>query len=245
MQKLITLLKKTGCLTNLIIKPWQWLLTLYRPWQIKIYLKSHPVRKMQIGTGTGLNAMAGWLNTDLIPRTTKLVFLDASKRFPIDDCTLDYIFSEAMIAAIEYSAAVNMLRECFRTLKPGGRIRIATIDLVFFINLYNKKEKTELQKQFIRHSMKAHVGMPDIHQHEEVFIMNLFFRAWNNKFIYDYEVLRDTVAQVGFINVTRHQRRESNDKNLQGLEAHDINYGKIRFPDELGIGLIVEAQKPE
>jgi predicted SAM-dependent methyltransferase len=245
MQKLITLLKKTGCLTNLIIKPWQWLLTLYRPWQIKVYLKNHPIRKMQIGTGTGLNAMAGWLNTDLIPRTTKLVFLDARKRFPLGDCTLDYIFSESMIYAIEYSAAVNMLRECFRTLKPGGKIRIATVDLAFFINLYINKEKTELQKQFIRYSMKAHVRMPDIHQHEEVFIMNLFFRAWNSKFNYDYEVLRDTVAQVGFINVTRHQRRESNDKNLQGLEAHGINYEAIQSPSELGIGLIVEAQKPE
>lgn len=245
MQKLIALLKKTGCLTNLIIKPWQLLLTLYRPWQIKNYLKTHPIRKIQIGTGTGLNAMAGWLNTDFIPRTTKLVFLDARKRFPLDDCTLDYIFSEGMIAEIEYSAAVNMLRECFRTLKPGGKIRIATVDLAFFTNLYNNKEKTELQKQFIRYSMEVHVRMPDIHQHEEVFIMNLFFRAWNNKFIYDYNVLRNAIVQVGFINVTRRKRRESDDKNLQGLEVHDINYEKIQFPEELGMGLIVEAQKPE
>lgn len=241
MPKLIALLKKTGCLANLIVKLWQMLLTLYRPWQIKSYLKTHPIRKMQIGTGSGLNAMEGWLNTDFIPRTTKLVFLDARKRFPLDDCTLDYIFNEAMIAELEYLEAVNMLRECFRALKPGGKVRIATVDLVFLIDLYKRKEKTESQQKFIRYFMKIYVRMPYVHQHQEVFLINLFFRAWRNKFLYDYDVLRYVMTQVGFINITRHKLRESDDQNLQGLEAHDINYETIRFDEWV---LVVEAQKP-
>jgi predicted SAM-dependent methyltransferase len=199
---------------------------------------------MQIGTGTGLNAMEGWLNTDFIPRTTKLVFLDAKKRFPLEDGTLDYIFSESMFYALEYSEGIKMLRECFRTLKPGGKIRIATVDFAALIGLYKKKDKTEFEKRFIPYSMEIHVKMPDIHQHQEVFIINNYFRAWGSKFIYDYEVLSDVMTQVGFTNITRHQLRKSDDKNLQGLEAHDINYEAFRYDDSTLV-LIVEGQKPK
>jgi hypothetical protein len=46
------------------------------------YLKSHEIKKLQIGCGS--NALAGWLNSDYYPRSKSVFHLDATKSFPID-----------------------------------------------------------------------------------------------------------------------------------------------------------------
>ena len=52
----------------------------------------------------------------------------------------------------------------------------------------------------------------------DIFVINNFFRDWGNKFIYDYKTLRDVLEKCGFINITRYNPGESDDKNLQGIE---------------------------
>ena len=90
------------------------------------YLNGPGLKKPQLGTSN--NVLEGWLNTDIDLYHDPVVYLDATKRFPFDDNTFDYIASEHMIEHVEYEAAQVMLQECFRVLKPGGRVRIATPD---------------------------------------------------------------------------------------------------------------------
>jgi len=88
------------------------------------YLQTHQLKKLQLGTSN--NFLDGWLNTDVLPDHASAAYLDATVRFPFDDTTFDYIMAEHMIEDVEYQAAQFMLRECFRVLKPGGRVRFAT-----------------------------------------------------------------------------------------------------------------------
>jgi predicted SAM-dependent methyltransferase len=246
LEKIITLLKSLGCLSNIVIKLWQFLFTLYRPWQIRTYLKANPIRKMQIGTGTGKNAIRGWLNTDFIPRTTKLVFLDVTKTFPLEDNTFDYIFAEEVLEHLIFSEGTHMLLECFRVLKPNGRIRFTTPDLHFLVSLY-RPEKTELQKKYISHIIKCHLPtIKEIYPRQEIFVINNNFRAWGHKFIYDYDTLNYVMSKIGFIEIKRYSIRESDDENLRGLECHDINYEppSIREIDLSKVRLIIEGKKP-
>ena len=98
-----------------------------RKLQIRKYVKLHQAKRLHLGASN--NALDGWLNTDIFPNHSSIVYLDATKRFPFKDNTFDYILSEHMIEHVEYRAAIAMLRESFRTLKPGGRVRVATPDL--------------------------------------------------------------------------------------------------------------------
>jgi predicted SAM-dependent methyltransferase len=52
-----------------------------------------------------------------------------------EDNTFDYIFSEHMIEHVDHDGAVAMLRECYRVLKPGGTICMATPDLAVIVGL--------------------------------------------------------------------------------------------------------------
>jgi len=109
---------------------------------IEHYLGQQKTRKLHLGCGG--NIIDGWLNSDLFPLSNDVVHIDVTKTYPFDDETFDYVFSEHMIEHISHAQGQHMLKECFRVLKHGGKIRISTPDLSFLILLY-QSDKSELQ----------------------------------------------------------------------------------------------------
>ena len=177
------------------------------------YLKYNQIRKLQIGSG--FHFLPGWLNTDLNPREG-IMTMDATKRFPFGDCTFDYVFTEHCIEHFEYRVGVQIVQECYRVLKPGGRLRISTPDLRFLIELYDDN-KTELQKRYI--AMEIDNFIRYAKSYTDTFVINNFVRAWGHKFIYDYKTLKSLLKNCGFGDVERYKVGDSHDENLQGLEA--------------------------
>ena len=235
-QTLKRILKKTKLISILISLKTSYA-RLIRGGKINRYLSSHKIRKLQIGSGK--NILEGWLNTDINPgRDSSSVFLDAAKRFPFKDGIFDYVFCEHMIEHMEYKEGLRMLRECFRILKPGGKIRISTPDMRFLIEVYSPR-KTELQKKYISWAMDSF--MPEMEIKEDVFVINNFFRAWGHKFIYDFKVLQKMMNSVGFTDVSPEKIGKSDDKNLSGLESHGRNIG---HEFNLLETLVVEGKKP-
>ncbi|MBK7090536.1 MAG: methyltransferase domain-containing protein [bacterium] len=76
--------------------------------------------------GAGAYTHTGWIGSDILPGSKQIVWLDATKAFPIDSQSFDYILCEHMIEHIPWESALNMLTECHRVLRPGGVVRIAT-----------------------------------------------------------------------------------------------------------------------
>lgn len=209
----------------------------YRSKAIKNYLSSHQVRKLQIGAGA--TTLEGWLNTDYIPRHRGVIYLDATKRFPFEDGSFEYIFSEHQIEHLTYKEGLSMLRECYRILKTGGRIRIATPDLETLIGLYSR-DKSDLQQRYIKWFMDIHV--PETCVCGEAFVINTAFLRFGHRFVYDRATLESAMEQVGFIDVTSYPSGESNDELLQGIESRDKAVGNEdmnRFET-----MVLEAKRP-
>ena len=204
---------------------------------IRVYLSSRKINKLHLGAQH--NLLQGWLNSDLYPYRRDVIHLDATKLFPFDHCVFDYVFSEHMIEHITYPEGLNMLKECHRILKPGGKIRIATPDLLFLVKLY-RPDKTPLQRAYIEWSIDAH-NIQSAGSYEDTFVINKFVRDWGHTFIYDERVLRLALEQVGFTNVVRRELHESEDEELKGLENEE------RMPDGfLALEtMVLEATKPE
>src|SRR5215471_18726519 len=102
-----------------------WKLT--RDRRIRRYYKAHRVIKISLGTGD--HTRPGWLNTDYEPLNKEIVFVDVTKRFPFPEQSVDFFHTEHMIEHVPLSSAQFFMNECYRTLKPGGKIRIATPDI--------------------------------------------------------------------------------------------------------------------
>jgi predicted SAM-dependent methyltransferase len=179
---------------------------------IRNYLRTEKVKKLQIGSGE--TSQTGWLDSDLMP-SGKEVFLDATKRFPFEDQTFDYIFSEHMIEHLSFPDGLKMLAECHRVLKQNGKIRIATPDLAFLIEL-QRPEKSALQAEFIKWLIDSWI--PEAQFYADTFVFNYFVRAWGHQFIYDEKVLRSAFERVGFTDIKNCAIRESEEEELRGLE---------------------------
>jgi predicted SAM-dependent methyltransferase len=183
--------------------------------QITAYLKTHDVKKLQLGTSN--NLLEGWLNTDVWRNYKTIVYLDATHRFPFEDATFDYIMAEHMIEHIDYEAAQVMLRECLRVLKPGGRVRFATPDLRVVLGLHSR-EKTNAQTSYLNWAVET--LMPEVKNCQDVFVINNFFRAWGHAFLYDQETLCHLLATSGFQELKFYKPGESDDPMLRNIESH-------------------------
>jgi predicted SAM-dependent methyltransferase len=208
-----------------------------RPRAIRAYLENDGFKGLQIGTGNGLTS--SWLNTDLLPTKRDVVYLDATRRFPVRDDQFDYVFSEHMIEHIDYKSGMLMLSECFRVLKPAGRICIATPNLEVLLGLY-RSETTTLQQRYLDWVIKR--NLPSVTVCKEVFVLNNAFRGWGHTFLYDHATLSDAMRRVGFRDIKLHKPGDSNEQHLRGLEKH----GELIGSEEINqfVTLVIEGKTP-
>lgn len=237
LSRAITGLSETrqGILRDAQVVAW----SLRRTSQIKQYLQTHSVRKLQLGASTHL--LPGWLNTDLCATRPGLVYLDVTRPFPLPDSGFDYVFSEQMIEHISYEQGQFMMRECLRVLKPGGTLRVSTPDLSISLQLYGEPQDGELrayQNWFIRRELPHLAGNPN----GGVFILNMGFRAWGHQFLYDRATLSEALVQSGFGQLKFFSPSESDDPELRGIETHGRENGTTRWDDIEAF--VLEAKKP-
>jgi len=176
------------------------------------YLATHAVRKLQIGAGG--EDLPGWLNSDIVP-TPDEIYLDATKRFPLPDESLNYIFSEHFFEHLTYAQGFDMLRECYRVLRPGGKLRTATPDLQKLIELFQEPKSDEM-KAFIVGKLAWHEWPTSARP--EVMILNMQLRDFTHKFVYDSTTLSARLMEAGFHTVREFKPGESDDPEFADVE---------------------------
>lgn len=202
---------------------------------ISNYLQNHKEKKLQIGAQG--SSMKGWLNVDILPKIADTAYMDATKRFPFEDHTFDYIFAEHMIEHITYDEGQFMLRECFRVMKPNGIIRLATPNLD---NLAKLIENPNIEKHqaYIKYYVEKFYGKdyPII----PALQINKLFYAFHHRFIHNFESLSYILEQAGFKNIIQRAIYQSEHSVLQNLEKHAGMLGEENNQIET---IVIEAVK--
>jgi predicted SAM-dependent methyltransferase len=207
------------------------------------YIRTHEVRKLQVGSGP--NLFAGWLNTDLMPDAhpspqIRVIFLDATRPFPFKDETFHYIFSEHLIEHLSLREGTEMIRECLRVLEPGGRLRLATPDLAAIVGLYSGP-LNRAQRHYVEWVMTR--WLPDVKSGNPCcYVINQMFNSWEHRFIYDAETLTAMLVDAGFVDIIRHAPGASDDPVLRGVESH----GRALNDEDVNLfeTLVLECIKP-
>ena len=188
------------------------------------YLTMTDVPKLHIGCGPFV--MEGWLNVDINCYRPDIRYLDAGKPYPFTDHSFDYIYSEHLFEHLSIEEQTVMLQECYRILKPGGRMRLAMPNLHFLMELYLHPDK-ECNRRYLAwsyHLFGMKQGIPEVaEKYYPIHVINNFFRLWGHQFIHTPESLKSLAQGIGFQDIRPYPIGNSDTPALQGLEKHGQN----------------------
>lgn len=203
---------------------------------IKKYFEDNPIKKIHLGSD--VSKVEGWLCSDLAPRASGSIYLDVSKKFPFKDESVHYIYSEHMIEHLVLEQAAFMLKECYRVLKPGGKIRLATPDFTRIMDLYNNPT-SKINSEYVKWISTSFLNKSTCFESLEV--VNQLFHGWKHQFLYDQLYLSKMLNMYGFTQIKVCDYLNSEDEHFRNLETHHLNVGNldmVKFET-----LIVEAIK--
>jgi SAM-dependent methyltransferase len=192
-----------------------------------------PSGVVKVNVGSGIEVADGWVNLDgslhallsnaprsvlsLVYRHTKtvsqlrteaayikclkqhtFVFHNIEHGLPFDENTVDYLYSSHVLEHLDAATAKALVRDMFRVLKPGGRARICVPDLAKAVGLYLEGARHEALEYFFS---DGRVGSYDQH-----------------RYMYDFELLAETLVDAGFVEVTKCRYREGAVPDLEQLD---------------------------
>jgi predicted SAM-dependent methyltransferase len=117
---------------------------------------------------------------------------------PFSDGTVDFIYSSHALEHLFREDAERLLRDAYRALKPGGRLRVAVPDLEYAASLYQHGEKERALAFFFTPHRAGYLN----HHH----------------FMYDYELLGGHLAAVGFVEIERGGFQEGSFPDVKTLD---------------------------
>jgi predicted SAM-dependent methyltransferase len=156
-------------------------------------------RRLNLGCGTV--RAARWLNADfatprwLVQRREWPDWsFDATRRWPCDDNYFEAIHTEHMLEHFTYDASIDVLRECYRTLRPGGVMRASVPDAAKLVDFYRNEPEVHPQFQDFGNGPAAISVLTQCHGHLSV---------------WDGPTLATVFREVGFVDVGERSCGES------------------------------------
>lgn len=176
----------------------------------RFFFSIYPPRQkgtQYLNLGCGRSFYKNWVNADFFDlsslfdnKTRKLDWM-LDMRYPLKcpDNYWDGVYSEHAIEHLYSQDVVRLMKEIFRTLKPGSWLRIVVPDLSRYVDFYIGKNKTKMFEDLWKNKGEA--------------IWALCY-CWGHKSVWDYGLLREILTRTGFINVRKVDFQKGSDKSI-------------------------------
>ncbi|MBU7583971.1 MAG: methyltransferase domain-containing protein [Nostoc sp. TH1S01] len=187
-------------------------------------LKKDSLNLLNLGCGSTI--FEGWINADFFTNTVRFWERPASSRdwmldlrYPMncDDNVWDGVFSEHTLEHLYPHQALHLLKEIYRTMKPGAWLRVTVPDLRKYVHYYCGELVDERFNTWQTGCEAIRYLTQD----------NLHLSIW------DCELLSSYLKEVGFINI----------KEVSFMEGTDTLLLKDKYKRAWET-LYMEAQKP-
>ncbi|MGH8678073.1 MAG: class I SAM-dependent methyltransferase, partial [Burkholderiales bacterium] len=97
-------------------------------------MATESVRLLNFGCGATFHP--AWVNLDSSPVSPQVIRHDLREPFPFPANSFDGVYGSHVLEHLEPDAAIRLLKECHRVLKPGGIVRVVVPDLEVIARLY-------------------------------------------------------------------------------------------------------------
>lgn len=163
-------------------------------------------RPYKLHLGCGEHHLDGWINIDFQRYPGVDVVWNIKYEMPIDDNSCALIFHEHVLEHFSLEDGLVVLRQCHKKLQPGGVLRVAMPSLDAMLEHCASGTYSDIHGEH----------MPKFHTKAEY--LNVYFRWWGHKWIYDREELHRRLREAGFSLIRDTDYHESLLPELRGLE---------------------------
>jgi SAM-dependent methyltransferase len=172
--------------------------------------------KLEIG---GLVQRPGWVVTNVNAVTRN--YLDATKRWPLEDGSVSHIYSDNVIEHLPLEATRALLREAYRCLRPGGVMRLITPDVRAHAEMYLSGSSA------LDSAAAVHYRELGLVVEHPIDVLRIPIGAFGHHagYVFDFETLRAELERVGFTSVTRAPTGHSDHPELDGLDLRATEGG--------------------
>lgn len=89
-----------------------------------------------VNIACGDSYIEGWRNFDYAPHSGLVVRANLLGRLPVENCEADVVYSSHFLEHVPRNRVSAFISECFRIVKPGGKIRLVVPDLEEMCRVY-------------------------------------------------------------------------------------------------------------
>lgn len=167
----------------------------------------HRTQPYRLHLGCGSNHLDGWINVDFKRQSGVEAVWNIKYELPVEDGSCEYIFHEHVLEHFSLEDGLTVLRQCHRKLKSGGVLRVA------MPSLDDMLARCVAETYADDHDENA----PRVVTKSEY--LNVRFRWWGHKWIYDRAELRRQLLKAGFSSVREAAHRAGAEAPLCNLEC--------------------------
>lgn len=186
---------------------------------------------LKLNLGSGCQLITGWHNLDINGGN---VTCDLRQSLPYPNQSVSFIYSEHFMEHLDEVDGFNLMKECYRVMISGGRLRFSCPDLRQFVEAYlNWDKETQSDKvhftngvNYLNYAMLGE-SRSDI---KYLSAMN-HSQDHGHRYHYDENEMRRKLTAAGFRDVIRCTWNQSQSPELANLETRSSR------------DLIVEATK--
>jgi predicted SAM-dependent methyltransferase len=161
----------------------------------RVLAKRSPLR---LDLGSGASPIPSWINVDLVGHKPDLAW-DLSMPLPLADGSVEAIFSEHLLEHLPLATALDLIRECYRLLAPGGTLRVGVPDAGAYLRAYDGDDQSFIET--------ARPGRPT-----RLLAVREVFQEHGHRSAYDFQTLALFFETSGFRGV---ERRASGESRIQ------------------------------
>lgn len=129
----------------------------------------------------------------------RFVFHDLARSLPFSESSVDFFYSSHFFEHLFKADAQRLMRDCHAALKEGGILRIAIPDLEYAVEQYKAGKKRQMLENYF-------------------FVDDLSSYLARHKYMYDFELIKEVLSNVGFHDVRQCKYREGQVPNLNILD---------------------------
>jgi len=173
-------------------------------------------RELYVNVACGPQVLPGFVNLDLHPARPEVIAWDARRSLPLADGAARGIRAEQFVEHLETREELPaFLRDCHRTLAPGGVLRVIVPDAERYLHAYCRPDLSGFRE----------LAVPDPFPEDlptRMDVINHVFHQWHeHRWAYDFETLAHRLTSAGFVTIERRRFRCSHDPRLaQDREVH-------------------------